>query len=189
MQINETAVQGVKLVLADRFDDERGFFARTWGHDVFAAHGLSAPMVQRNLSYNKATGTLRGMHFQRAPFAETKVVSCVVGAVYDVALDIRPDSPTYGRWFGAELTPENGAMLYVPEGCAHGYLTLRPDSLVEYLISEFYHPEVSDGVRWDDPFFAVHWPAVPTIINQRDRTWPDFNSRDSFARLPAATAR
>ena len=174
MKIQETTVQGVRLVLPDRFDDERGYFARTWGQDEFEAHGLPARMVQRNLSYNRSSLTLRGMHFQRAPYGETKVVSCVVGAVYDVAIDLRPDSPTFGRWYGAELRADNGAMLYVPEGCAHGYLTLEPDSLVEYLISEFYHPEVSAGVRWDEPFFAVRWPAEPQIMNDRDRAWPDF---------------
>ena len=176
MRIQETPVQGVKVVLPDLFEDERGYFARTWGKDVFADQGLVAAMVQRNLSFNAATGTLRGMHFQRAPFGEVKVVSCMIGAIYDVALDIRPDSPTFGRWYGAELTAQNGAMLYVPEGCAHGYLTLEPGSLVEYLISEFYHPEVSGGIRWDDPFFAVDWPAEPTTMNERDRTWPDFEA-------------
>jgi dTDP-4-dehydrorhamnose 3,5-epimerase len=174
VQFHKTEVQGVVVVTPDRFDDERGFFARTWGADEFEANGLDSRVVQRNLGHNRAVGTLRGMHFQRPPFAEVKVVSCPYGAIYDVAIDIRVDSPTFGRWFGTELSQDNRAVLYVPEGCAHGYLTLRPDTTVEYLISEFYHPEVAAGVRWNDPFFGVRWPAEPTLMNERDRTWPDF---------------
>jgi dTDP-4-dehydrorhamnose 3,5-epimerase len=174
MRFEQTSVDGVWLVTPDRFDDERGFLARTWGLDEFEAHGLHGQIVQRNVSYNRAAATLRGMHFQRAPFAEVKLVSCLVGAIYDVAVDIRPESPTFGRWFGAELRGETGAMLYVPAGCAHGYLSLVPDSTVEYLLSEFYHPEVADGIRWDDPFFGIRWPAEPAVVNARDRTWPDF---------------
>lgn len=174
MRFEPTSVHGVWMVSPDRFDDERGYLARTWGLDEFGAHGLQANMVQRNISYNRARGTLRGMHFQSPPYPEVKVVSCLVGAVFDVAIDTRPDSPTFGRWYGAELRPESGTMLYVPEGCAHGYITLEPDSTVEYLISEFYHPESAGGLRWDDPFFAVDWPVRPTAMNDRDRTWPDF---------------
>jgi dTDP-4-dehydrorhamnose 3,5-epimerase len=174
MLFQETTVQGVVLIAPDRFDDERGYFARTWGADEFEAQGLHARAVQRNVSYNRAAGTLRGMHYQRSPHAEVKVISCLVGAIYDVAVDIRPDSPTYGKWYGAELRPDTGAMLYVPEGCAHGYLALEPDTVVEYLISDFYHPELAGGLRWNDPFFGVRWPAEPTQMNARDRTWPDF---------------
>jgi dTDP-4-dehydrorhamnose 3,5-epimerase len=174
MRFQETSIRGVTLITPDRFDDERGFFARTWGQDEFEAHGLDAQIVQRNLSFNRSAGTLRGMHFQLAPYSEIKLVSCLIGAVYDVAVDIRRDSPTFGKWFGAELRATDGAMLYVPEGCAHGYLTLEPNSVVEYLISEFYHPELSGGLRWDDPFIGIRWPSRPTIMNDRDRTWPDF---------------
>ena len=180
MRFEATNVHGVWLVSPDRFDDERGFFARTWGLDEFDERGLQPHMVQRNISYNRARGTLRGMHLQRPPFPEVKVVSCLVGAVYDVAIDIRPDSPTFRQWCGFELRPDTGAMLYVPEGCAHGYLTLEPDSTVEYLISEFYHPESADGIRWDDPFFGVTWPTQPTTMNERDRTWPDFRASAVF---------
>jgi dTDP-4-dehydrorhamnose 3,5-epimerase len=131
-------------------------------------------MVQRNISYNRRAGTLRGMHYQRAPHAEAKLVSCRTGRIFDVAIDLRRDSPSFGRWYGAELSANNAAMLYVPEGCGHGYQTLEPDSNVEYLISEYYHPEAAAGVRWDDPFFGIRWPIEPTVMNERDRTWPDF---------------
>ncbi|MBV8716314.1 MAG: dTDP-4-dehydrorhamnose 3,5-epimerase [Chloroflexi bacterium] len=174
MRFQQTPVHGVVLITPDHFDDERGFLQRTWAFDEFEANGLETRMVQRNVSYNRARHTLRGMHFQNEPYAEVKLVSCSVGAIFDVALDIRPDSPTYGKWFGAELRPENGLMLYVPRGCAHGYLSLEPDSTVEYLISEFYHPEVAGGIRWDDSFFNIGWPAEPTVLNARDATWPDF---------------
>jgi dTDP-4-dehydrorhamnose 3,5-epimerase len=174
MRFQETSVQGVLLITPDHFDDERGFFQRTWACDEFEAHGLETRMVQRNVSYNRARHTLRGMHFQREPFGEVKLVSCAVGAIYDVAMDMRPESPTFGQWFGAELGRDNGALLYVPRGCAHGYLSLVPDTTVEYLISEFYHPEVAGGIRWDDPFFNVVWPAEPSVMHARDASWPDF---------------
>jgi len=174
MRFEQTNVVGVVLITPDRYDDERGFLARTWGLDEFEAHGLGTHVVQRNVSFNRRLGTLRGMHFQHTPYSEVKIVSCLVGAVFDVAVDLRPDSASFGEWFGAELTQENGAILYVPEGCAHGYLSLAPDSTVEYLISEFYHPEAAGGLRWDDPFCAIRWPAEPTTMNARDRTWPDF---------------
>jgi dTDP-4-dehydrorhamnose 3,5-epimerase len=174
MRFQETTLQGVLLISPDHFEDERGFLERTWGQDVFEERGLHTRMVQRNVSYNRAVGTLRGMHFQREPYPEVKLISCMAGAVYDVAIDIRPDSATYGKWFGAELRQDNGLMLYIPKGCAHGYLSLVPDSTVEYLISEFYHPEVAGGIRWDDPFFNVRWPIEPSVVNARDATYPDF---------------
>lgn len=174
MQFEQTTVAGVFLIKPDKFDDERGFFTRTWGQDEFEAHGLQSRVVQRNLAYNRVAGTLRGMHFQRTPFPEVKLVTCLIGAVYDVAMDIRRDSPTFGRWFGAELRQDNATMLYIPEGCAHGYVSLEPESTVEYLISEFYHPEVAGGVRWNDPFFNVQWPIEPVVMNERDQTYPTF---------------
>jgi dTDP-4-dehydrorhamnose 3,5-epimerase len=176
MIFESTDVQGVMLITPDRFDDNRGFFARTWGQDEFESHGLLARMVQRNLTYNSAAGTLRGMHFQYSPHAETKVVSCLAGAVYDVAIDLRRDSPTRGKWFGAELRPESGRMLYIPEGCAHGYIALEPNTSVEYLISQFYAPSAAGGVRWDDPLFDVRWPMQPSVMADRDATYPDFEA-------------
>ena len=182
MRFQETNVEGVWLITPDQFDDERGFFARTWAQDEFENRGLEGRMVQRNVSYNRRRGTLRGMHFQREPHPEVKVISCTIGAIYDVAIDIRPESPTFGQWYGAELRADTGAMLYVPRGCAHGYLSLEGDSTVEYLISEFYHPEVAGGVRWNDPFFNVLWPAQPVVMNERDATYPDFQRVESGAR-------
>jgi dTDP-4-dehydrorhamnose 3,5-epimerase len=182
MRFEETSVAGVFLITPDRFDDERGFFARTWGVDEFEARGLETRVVSRNLSYNRERGTLRGMHFQHAPYREVKIVSCLAGTVFDVAVDMRPESATFGRWFGAELSHANGTLLYVPEGCAHGYLSLVPDSTVEYLISEFYHPEAAGGMRWNDPFCKVQWPIEPQQMNERDRTWPDFMPDEVVAR-------
>ena len=189
MRFHETPVDGVVLITPDHFDDERGFFQRTWALDEFQAHGLETRMVQRNLSYNRARHTLRGMHYQREPYGEVKLVSCTIGAIYDVAMDIRPDSPSFGKWFGAELRQDNSAMLYVPRGCAHGYLSLEPDSTVEYLISEYYHPEVAGGLRWDDGFFNVSWPAGPDVINARDATYPDFEPMLFASRIQSSGDR
>ena len=171
-----TPLPGVVLVTPDRFADERGFFAVTWDQVEFESHGLTAKLVQRNLSANHARATLRGMHFQHAPQAQAKLVTCLTGAIYDVAVDLRPDSPTYKHWFAAELSAESGSMLYIPEGCAHGFETLQPDSTVEYLMSGTYTPRSADGVRWDDPAFNITWPVPPRVIVDRDRTWPNFTS-------------
>jgi dTDP-4-dehydrorhamnose 3,5-epimerase len=189
MRFQETPVHGVVLITPDHFDDERGFFQCTWASDQFEAHGLESRMVQRNVSFNRAQHTLRGMHYQRQPHTEAKIVSCLVGAIFDVAMDIRPDSPSYGKWFGAELSQANGALLYVPNGCAHGYLSLKPETTVEYLISEYYHPEVAGGLRWDDPFFNVDWPGRPSVINARDATYPDFEPVVLVARAQASGDR
>jgi dTDP-4-dehydrorhamnose 3,5-epimerase len=174
MNFECTPVEGVFLITPDRHHDPRGYLSVTWSTDEFGARGLSTRVVQRNVSFNTALGTLRGMHFQHPPHAEVKLVSCLSGAIFDVAIDLRPSSPTYLGWYGAELTANSGAMLYVPEGCAHGYLTLAPDSTVEYLVSELYHPRAAGGVRWDDARFGVQWPASPRVINDRDRTYPDY---------------
>ena len=175
MIFESTEIQGVVLIQPERFPDERGYFMQTWGQKDFEAHGLKPPMVARNVSYNQIAGTLRGMHFQRQPHAEVKLVSCLAGAIFDVAIDLRPDSSTYRKWVAAELTAAGGAMLYIPEGCAHGYLALEPDTSVEYLMSAYYAPHAADGVRWDDPAFDINWPREPVVINSRDRTWPDFS--------------
>ena len=180
MRFEATSVEGVWLITPEQFEDERGFLAVTWAQNEFDAQGLETQVVQRNVAYNRARGTLRGMHFQREPYAEVKIVSCTAGAVYDVAIDIRPESPTFGKWYGAELRADSGTMLYVPRGCAHGYLSLDADSTVQYLISEFYHSEVAGGVRWDDPFFNVEWPARPMVINARDAAYPDFRMESTL---------
>jgi dTDP-4-dehydrorhamnose 3,5-epimerase len=169
-----TPLSGAVLVTPDRFADERGFFAVTWDQAEFESHAINPRLVQRNLSGNHAAATLRGMHFQREPHAQAKLVICLTGAVFDVAVDLRPESPSYRQWFGAELRADTGTMLYIPEGCAHGYETLEPDSTVEYLMSGLYAPDSADGVRWDDPAFGIRWPLPPTVMAERDRTWSDF---------------
>src|SRR5947209_5720751 len=154
MIFTRTDIPDVVLITPEHIPDERGFFVQTWGQADFEANGLQRPMVARNMSYNRERGTLRGMHFQRPPHAEAKLVSTLVGSVFDVAIDLRQDSPTFGKWVGHELRADTGDMLYVPEGFAHGYITLEPHTTVEYLISERYAPEASSGVRWDDAFFG-----------------------------------
>lgn len=157
-------------------EDERGFFARTFCVQELAAHGLEPGVVQRSISYNKVRGTLRGMHYQIAPHEETKLVSCLRGAVFDVVLDLRPTSPTYRRWAGVNLTADGFEALYVPKGCGHGFVTLTDDAVVHYEISEFHHPECARGVRFDDPAFDIGWPLPPVVINQRDRGYADFTA-------------
>ncbi|HEX5337631.1 MAG TPA: dTDP-4-dehydrorhamnose 3,5-epimerase [Gallionella sp.] len=178
MRFVETAIAGVWLVAPEAVADERGFFARTWCRDEFAANGLNPNLVQCNISYNKQRGTLRGMHYQKAPHAEAKLVRCTQGAIYDVVIDLRRESPTYTRWFGAELTADNRHALYVPEGCAHGFITLLDDTEVLYQMSEFYHAESAAGVRWNDKVFAIDWPEDVKVISERDKNYPDFEPQE-----------
>lgn len=174
MIFTPTSLPGVFLIDIEPGRDERGFFARTWDAMEFRRRGLDSAITQCSLAANRARGTLRGMHYQSAPHLETKVVSCVAGAVYDVLVDLRPDSSTFRRWFASELSAENHRMLYVPPGVAHGYLTLQDHSDVYYQISGDYAPESGRGVRWNDPAFAIAWPAEPRIMAERDRDYPDF---------------
>jgi dTDP-4-dehydrorhamnose 3,5-epimerase len=174
MIFQETKISGVFEVHPERKPDERGFFARTWCQKEFAEHGLDSRLVQCSLSYNTHKGTLRGMHYQAAPFAETKVVRCTQGAIYDVVLDLRPESATFKGWTSVVLTAENRDMIYIPTGCAHGFLTLQDATEVFYQMSEFYNPESARGVRWDDPEFRIVWPEKVSVISERDRTYPDF---------------
>lgn len=169
-------LSGAFVIEGQRFEDERGFFARTWCENEFKEHGLNPHLVQCNISYNRHKGTLRGMHFQVAPYEEAKLVRCTAGAIYDVIIDLRPESPTFKRWAGVELTAQNRIALYIPEGFAHGFQTLAADSEVLYQMSEFYHPECASGVRWDDPAFGITWPEVetPRIIAQKDLDYKDF---------------
>ena len=157
--------------------DERGWFARTFDAEVFAAHGLDPSVVQCNVSYNARAGTLRGMHFQRDPHGEDKLVRCQRGALFDVIVDLRPGSVTRGEWFGVELTPDNHRSLFIPKGFAHGFQTLADDTEVHYQMSTPYVPGAGDGVRWDDPAFGIDWPDAPPggrIISDRDAAYPDF---------------
>jgi len=170
----ETKLKGAFLVEPERFEDERGFFALSWSGAEFAARGLSARLVECNISFNRRRGTLRGMHYQLAPHAQAKLVRCTMGAVYDVIVDLRPDSPTFRQWVAAELSAENRLMLHVPEGFAHGFQTLEDGSEVFYQMSDVYAPESARGVRWDDPAFRIEWPPGERIIIARDREYPDF---------------
>lgn len=175
MIFTPTRLPGAYLIDLEKHVDERGFFARAWCQREFAAHGLTARVVQCNLSYNPRKGTLRGMHYQVAPHAEAKLVRCIRGAIYDVIIDLRPDSPTYMQWLGVELTADNRRLLFVPEGFAHGFQTLADDTEVFYQVSAFYHPEAERGVRWNDPLFGIVWPEVEQrLISPKDQSWPDY---------------
>jgi dTDP-4-dehydrorhamnose 3,5-epimerase len=170
----ETELPGLLVVELEWARDERGSFARTFDLSEWEVRGMCGRVVQCNLSRNDRPGTLRGMHYQEAPYEEAKLVRCGKGAVFDVAVDLRRDSPTFRRWFGLELSEENGRMLHIPAGLAHGFLTLTETSEVVYQMSAAYAPAHARGVRWDDPAFAIAWPAVPSVISERDRTFPDF---------------
>ncbi len=174
MIFHETKLPGVFEIHIEPNGDERGFFARTWCQKEFEAHGLNPRLAQCSVSFNAKKGTLRGVHYQAEPYEEAKVVRCTQGAIYDVAVDLRPQSPAFKQWVGVELTAENRRMLYIPEGCAHAFLTLAPDTEILYQISEFYHPELARGVRWNDPAFRIVWPGKVEVISDRDNTYPDF---------------
>lgn len=174
MIFTETPLAGAYVIDIQRLEDERGFFARTWCQREYAAHGLNPRLAQCSISFNKVKGTLRGMHYQLPPHAEAKVVRCTRGAIFDAIIDLRPESPTYKQHFGLALTPESRTMLYVPEGFAHGLLTLEDNTEVLYQITEFYAPDYARGFRWDDPAFAIQWPAPVQVISERDAGYPDF---------------
>lgn len=175
MKFTDTPLKGAFLIDIEKLVDERGFFARSWCKREFAEHGLNPDLAQCSISLSKAKGTLRGMHYQVEPFQETKLVRCTKGSIYDVIVDIRPHSPTYARWFGIVLSAENRTSLYVPEGFAHGFLTLQDDVEVFYQISEFYSAEHARGFRWNDPHFGIEWPLPIEVISERDRTYADFS--------------
>jgi dTDP-4-dehydrorhamnose 3,5-epimerase len=162
------------LIDLDPKVDERGFFARSYCRNEFAAHGLHLDYVQSNLSFNARRGTLRGMHYQAKPDEEVKLVRCIRGAIYDVIIDLRKDSPTYKQWLGVELDADCRRMLYAPAGVAHGYLTLADNTEVQYQVSVFYSPQSERAVRWNDPAFNVKWPMQPEVISAKDRRHPDF---------------
>lgn len=174
MLFQPTNLAGAYLIDLQPIADERGFFARTWCTQEFAEHGLDAHLVQCNLSLNRQRGTLRGMHYQQAPYAETKVVRCIRGALYDVIIDLRPESPTYLQWLGVTLSAENRTMLYVPKGFAHGFQTLADNTEVFYQMSDFYAPAYAGGLRWNDPHFNIRWPLKVSVISAKDQSYADF---------------
>lgn len=175
MIFTETKLKGAYLIDLDMHEDERGFFARAWCAEEFQKHGLNQRLVQCNISFNKKRGTLRGMHYQVKPYEEAKLVRCTMGALYDVIIDLRSDSPTFKEWFSVELTAQNHRAIYVPEGFAHGFQTLVHHTEVFYQMSEFFHPECTRGVRWDDPAFAIEWFSGPHILSRQDREYADFS--------------
>ena len=174
MIFTETKLNGVFLVELEKLEDGRGFFARTWCQQEFEAHGLNPRLVQCNIAFNKKAGTLRGMHYQTAPYEEAKLVRCTKGAIYDVIIDLRPTSPTFKQHIAIVLSEQNYKMLYIPEGFAHGVLTLEDNTEVFYQMSEFYTPEYAQGVRWNDPAFGIEWPIEITTISDKDHNYPDF---------------
>jgi len=174
----ETALAGAYLIHLEKREDSRGFFARSWDVGEFAAHGLASVTMQANVSFNTRRGTLRGMHWQAAPFQEAKVVRCTRGALYDIIVDLRPNSPTYRRWIGAELTQDNHDMLYVPPDFAHGFITLTDATEATYLMSQVYTPGTDRGARHDDPAFAITWPIAVEVISDKDQRWPTFEGHN-----------
>lgn len=174
MKFTATKVPGAFEIRPELHEDSRGFFARSWCRMEFQEHGLNPALAQCNISFNNRKGTLRGLHFQATPHEEAKLVRCTRGAVYDVVVDLRPSSPAYKQWIALELTSDNHAMLYVPEGCGHGFLTLEDDTEVFYQMSEFFYPDAGRGFRWDDPAFSIAWPEKVQVISDRDASYPDF---------------
>jgi dTDP-4-dehydrorhamnose 3,5-epimerase len=175
MIFTETKLSGVYIIEPRRFEDDRGFFAPSFSAKEFAARGMAVNFVENNIAYSKTRGTLRGIHYQAAPHGQAKLVRCTRGAVFDVAVDLRPASPTFKQWIGVELSADNRSMLYLPGDCGHGYQTLADDTEVFYMVSKVYEPESGRGFRWDDPAFGIEWRDVgDRVLNQRDLQYPDF---------------
>lgn len=174
MIFTKTKLKGAYVLEPKKIEDERGFFARSWCQHEMEEHGLTAKVAQTNVSFNPKKGTLRGMHYQVKPHEESKLVRCTRGAIFDVIIDLRPDSETYKQWLGVELSADNYKMLFVPEGFAHGYMTLEDKTEVTYQVSEFYTPGAEKGIRWNDPAFNIQWPLEPVVISEKDKAHPDF---------------
>ena len=175
MIFQETKIKGAFVIKLERVLDERGFFARTWCQRDFEAHGLNPHLRQCNISFNHKRGTLRGMHYQAKPYEEAKLVRCTRGAIYDVIIDLRPDSSTFKQWLAVELTDQNHLMLYIPEGMAHGFQTLENNTEVFYQMSEFYQPDFARGIRWNDQSFGIEWPLNLCIMSNKDAAYKDYN--------------
>jgi dTDP-4-dehydrorhamnose 3,5-epimerase len=174
MKFVKTTLNDLYLIEPEKKVDSRGYFARVFDLEAFRERGLETDFVQANTAYNFKAATLRGMHFQKPPHAEVKLVRCTLGALYDVVIDLREDSPTFKKWFGVELTDENGRMLYIPKGFAHGYLTLRDNTQIYYMVSDFYTPGAEGGIRYDDLSFGIDWPTSVEMISEKDKSWEDF---------------
>lgn len=174
MIFQPTELQGAFIIELNKIKDQRGFFARAWCEKEFAEHGLTPVVHQTNVSFNLKKGTLRGMHYQIAPYQEAKTVRCTRGAIYDVIIDLRKDSPTYKRWIGVELTADNYRQLYVPEDFGHGFLTLEDNTEITYQVSQFYTPGAERGIRYNDPSFAIEWPVSVQVISDKDANWQDY---------------
>jgi dTDP-4-dehydrorhamnose 3,5-epimerase len=172
MLFTDANIMGAKVIDPTPHADDRGRFMRAWCTREFAEHGIEFSPVQANMAFSRQKGTVRGMHFQEAPALEAKLVRCTKGSIFDVALDLRPGSRSYGRWYGAVLSAENGRMLFLPEGCAHGYQTLEDETEMYYTTSAFYTPALTRGVRFDDPVFKIEWPLAATAVSAQDRSWP-----------------
>lgn len=175
MKFKQTPLKGAYLLDLEIIEDDRGFFGRVFSSEEFEKHSLESRVVQINNSFSKEKGTLRGLHYQLAPKAETKIVRCIRGSLYDVILDIRKDSETFGQAFGATLSAENRTMMYVPKGFAHGFITLEPDTEMLYFVSEYHSPEHERGISWNDSKFSINWPIEPTVISKKDRAHSDFD--------------
>lgn len=174
MNFQEINLDGACIINIEKNPDDRGFFARSWCQKEFEENGIITNFVQSNISLSKFKGTLRGMHYQIAPWQETKLIRCTRGSIYDVIIDLKPDSKTYGRWFGTELSADNYKMLYVPQYFAHGFITLQDNTEVTYQVSEFYQPTAERGIRYNDPLFSIKWPIDVTVISEKDKNWPDY---------------
>lgn len=177
MRFTETAVSGAIIIIPDLVEDERGFFARVHCEQEFSTYGIHIHLSQSSLAFNRSSATLRGIHYQIEPHAEAKLVRCTMGVVYDVIVDLRPQSPTFGKWTSIELSSTNRHSLFIPRGVAHGYETLVPNTEVCYGISEQYHPDLSAGIRWDDPDLGIEWPLEPCVISSKDQHFPLFRNR------------
>jgi len=178
MIVTKTMLNGVHILEIERLNDERGFFARTWCKQEFANYGLNSNLAQCSISFNHKRGTLRGMHYQIAPYGESKLVRCTAGAIYDVVIDLRRDSATFCKWLAVELSAENRCMLYVPEDFAHGFQTLKDNTEVLYQISVPHAPAYAQGVRWDDPAFDIRWPTADRVVSTKDASYPNFTTSE-----------
>ncbi len=175
MIFTETKLKGAFIIEIKQLQDDRGFFGRSWCKKEMEEHGLNGNVVQANTSFTKLKGTIRGLHYQKYPYSETKLMRCTKGAIYDVIIDLRKESPTFMQWLGVELREDNYKMLYVPENFAHGFVTLTDNSEVTYLVTQFYTPGAEAGIRYDDPQFNINWPVPVEIVTDKDRSHPDFN--------------